>query len=126
MNTYSETRKEPVLQYVIFCESIVKRRNENKFDYINEFSTVLSPSILPQFFIALKWICGIGSHNFSVRILNHKVKTIHSFEDVEITLNKEVDSARCHLSITNVHFTNPGLYRVKVLLNGEDYISIPI
>ena len=83
MNTHRDTKKEPILQYIILCEAIGKSQGNNKLAYINEFNSLPRPSILPQFFIALKWICGVGPHIFSLKVLDPNLKVTKDFGDTE-------------------------------------------
>ena len=125
MNELQETKETPVLQYVILCDAVTKDQS-GKPVYIGAFDRLLKPGSLPQFIIALKWICGIGSHNFKFNILDPELQVLHSIGDFPINFKTKTDPVHADFPMINFSFNKPGVYWIEIFLNDQTYLSVPL
>ncbi len=128
MNELQERSKEPVLQYVILCDAVTKDQF-GKSVYIGAFDRLLKPGLLPQFVVALKWICGVGSHKFKFRILDpqlNEISPVQKINDIEMSFKTKTDFFLFDFPIINFNFNTPGVYWIEVFLNNHTYLSVPL
>jgi len=121
-----EESLEPTLQFCVLCD-VVARGPSGKPAFIGVFDQFRRLGPIPQFFIVLRWIDGLGSHFSSMRLLDPDLNTI--FEPPEkhpMTLKRRTDVATTQFGIVNFQFPQSGVYWVEVLLNEQSYASIPL
>jgi hypothetical protein len=117
---------EPTLQFCVFCD-IVAQAPGNKPALIGVFDRFLSLGPIPQFFIATRWIGGIGQHTASMRILDPNLNPIYSPPQRHpINLPDKTSAATGNYGIVNLKFPEPGVYWVQILLNDQPYASFPL
>ena len=124
MNHRQKT-EEPILQYAILCDSVAKDPG-GKPVYIGVFSGFNKPVVLPQFIVALRWICGLGSHKFTLKILDPNLNLIKTFGDFPINFNTKVDVIAVEFPIINFNFNKIGVYWIEIMLNDSSHLSIPL
>ena len=117
--------EEPILQYAILCDTIAKDQT-GKPVYIGAFDGLNKPVILPQFVIALKWICGIGSHTFGFKILDPELKPLHTTDNFPMQFKVKTDNVHVDFPIINFNFNKLGVYWIEIMLNKNSYLSIPL
>ena len=120
-----KNREEPILQYVILCDAVAKDQS-GKPVYIGAFDRLNRPTILPQFVVALKWICGLGSHIFKFNILEPDLNILKTFGDFPIQFKAKTDVIHADFPIINFNFDKVGVYWIEVILNNDSYLSIPL
>ena len=121
-----EESLEPTLQFCVLCD-VVAGGPGGKPAFIGVFDQFRRLGPIPQFFIVLRWINGLGSHSSSIRLLDPDLNSI--FEPPEkhpMTLRWRTDVATVQFGIVNFQFPQPGVYWVEVLLNERSYASIPL
>lgn len=117
---------EPTLQACILCDLVAKVPG-GKFAYIGVFDRFLRLGPIPQFFIVLKWVNGLGSHCSSIRVLHPDLKPLFEApKSHPMTLKQRTDVATAQFGFVNFTFSRAGVHWVQVLLNGEGYSSIPL
>lgn len=117
--------ERPVLQFSVPCDGIAKGPN-NKPVFVGIFSSILKPIIIPQFFIANRWINGIGEFSQVVKVLNPKLEEIAVGETQNFKLNSKVNSADIFSGFINLNFQEAGVYWITVELNNELATSYPL
>ena len=124
MNELQKT-EEPVLQYAILCDAIAKDQS-GKPVYIGAFDRLIKPIILPQFVIALKWICGLGSHAFGFKILDPELKPLYKTDNFPMQFKVKTDKIYADFPIINFDFNKSGVYWIEITLNNDSCLSIPL
>jgi hypothetical protein len=121
-----EESLEPTLQFCVLCD-VVAQGPGDKPAFIGVFDQFRRLGPIPQFFVALRWIDGLGSHSSSIRLLDPDLNLF--FEPPEkhpMTFKQRTDVATARYGIVNLQFPRPGVYWVEVLLNEQSYISVPL
>ena len=122
----SESEKtEPILQYAIICDAVAKDQS-GKPVYIGAFDRLNKPVVLPQFVVALKWICGLGSHKFKFRILSPDLKSLQTIGDFQMQFKTKTDAMYFDFPIINFNFDKSGVYWIEIILNNNTHLSIPL
>ncbi len=127
MNEPKEKKEsiEPILQYAILCDATAKDQS-GKPVYIGAFDRLTKPIILPQFVVVLKWICGVGSHNFKFKIYDPDLGVLRTFDEFKMEFKRKTDIVNLEYPIMNFHFEKVGVYWIEIILNNESYLSIPL
>jgi hypothetical protein len=118
-------KEKPLLQFSVPCDGIAKGPG-NKPVFVGIFSSILRPSIIPQFFIANRWINGIGEFEQVVKILDPELKEIAKSEPQRFKLDSKAKSADLFVGFINMHFNKSGVYWIVVDLDGELAMSYPL
>ena len=95
--------EEPVLQYAILCDAVAKDQS-GKPVYIGAFDRLNKPVVLPQFVIALKWICGLGSHTFKFQILEPDLNPAQIFGDFPMQFKAKTNPFYADFPVINFNF----------------------
>ena len=128
METKQENKVErPVLQFSVLCDGIATPEEINKKPvFIGVFTQLLRPMIIPQFFIANRWINGLGEHTQIIRILNPKLKEIIKTDEVKFSLPSKVNAHDIFSAFVNLNFPEAGVYWVKIELDGKTALAYPL
>ncbi|MFQ5976907.1 MAG: hypothetical protein ACE5OZ_02100 [Candidatus Heimdallarchaeota archaeon] len=116
---------DPILQFCVFCDSVTPA-SDKKHVFSGVFDLIMRPIVVPQFFIALRWINGRGSHTSKLRILDPDLKAVFETEEIPFKLPHRVHPHDAVFQLSNFHFSMKGVYWVEILLNGESHTSIPL
>ena len=116
---------EPILQYCIFCDNI-SRGARGKPVFIGVFDVLSRPETVPQFYVVLRWIVGMGEHTSSIRILDPDLEPIFTSKKTEMLLAHKAQPSEAVHSFVNFQFPNAGVYWIEILLNGKTYTAIPL
>jgi len=123
----SEEKKiVPKLQFSVLCDAIAPPNNNNKPVFIGIFSSLLKPIVVPQFFIANRWIGGQGEFTEKVKILTPQLKLLLETNADKVSLPTKVDSADVYHGFINVNFPTHGVYWIVIELDGEKVLSYPL
>lgn len=126
MNKEENKIEEPILQFSVLCDGIATPQEiGNKPVFIGVFNSLLKPMIVPQFFIANRWINGIGEHSQSIKILDPSLKEIAKTENQKFVLATKVNSADLFSAFVNLNFSTPGVYWIKIDLDNKLAMSYP-
>jgi len=115
--------EKPILQFSVPCDGIAKGPN-NKPVFVGIFSSILRPSVIPQFFIANRWINGIGEFEQVVKILDPELKEIAKSEAQKFKLDSKAKSADLFSGFINMNFDKSGVFWISTELDGELAMSI--
>jgi len=118
-------KEKPLLQFSVPCDGIAKG-TDNKPVFVGIFSSILRSSIIPQFFIANRWINGLGKFEQVVKILDPELKEIAKSEPQRFKLDSKAKSADLFAGFINMHFNKSGVYWIVVDLDGELAMSYPL
>ena len=121
----SQNVAEPILQYAILCDAVAKDQS-GKPVYIGAFDRLNKPTVLPQFVVALKWICGLGTHKFNFRILDPDLSPLQKTDDFSMEFKAKTDTCQNHVPIINFNFNKVGVYWIEIILNSTSHLSIPL
>lgn len=117
---------EPTLQFCVFCDGVAEGPGD-KTSFVGVFTSFRRVGTVPQFFIVLRWINGLGKHTTGIQILDPDLEAIYAPpEEHTIDLPHRANSATVNYSIMNFTFSKPGVHWVEVLLNSEPYVAIPV
>lgn len=119
------TAEKPTLQFSVPCDGVAKGPN-NKPVFVGIFSSILRPSIIPQFFIVNRWINGIGEFEQVVKILNPELKEIAKSESQKFKLDSKAKSADLFSGFINMNFDKSGVYWIVVEISGDSAMSYPL
>lgn len=119
------TKKEPVLQYCVLCDNIAKEQT-GKPVFVGVFDSILKPITVPQFFVVIKWVYGLGSHTFDIRILTPDLKDLMPKASGRFNLANETEAALGQLGFVNVEFKTAGVYWIVINLNDSRYAAFPL
>lgn len=122
--TKTDTEK-PILQFSVPCDGIAKGPN-NKPVFVGIFSSILRPSVIPQFFIANRWINGVGEFEQVVKILDLELKEIAKSEVQKFKLDSKAKSADLFSGFININFDKSGVYWIVVELDNNSVMSYPL
>jgi hypothetical protein len=115
----------PVLQFSVPCDGIAREKH-NKPVFVGVFSSILRPSIIPQFFIVNRWINGIGEFEQIVKVLDPDLKEVVKSECQKFKLDSKAKSADLFSGFININFEKSGVYWISVELNGNMVLSYPL
>lgn len=119
--------ERPTLQFSVLCDGIATpQQTGNKPVFIGVFNSLLKPMTIPQFFIANRWINGLGEHAQVITILNPELKEIAKIEEIKFSLPSKVQSADLFSAFVNLNFLKAGVYWVKIELDGKIAMSYPL
>lgn len=122
--TAKDTEK-PILQFSVPCDGIAKGP-DNKPVFVGIFSSILRPSVIPQFFIANRWINGIGEFEQVVKILDPELKELAKSESQKFKLDSRAKAADLFSGFINMNFGKSGVYWIVVEINGDSVMSYPL
>ena len=123
--TDTQKKEDPILQYAILCDAVAKDQF-GKSVYIGIFDRISNPTVFPQFIVALKWICGLGSHQVKLRILSPELTPLKTSDNFPMQFNAKTDVFAFDFPIINFNFNEVGVYWIEVMLNDITYISVPL
>lgn len=123
-----EIKLRPTLQYSVLCESVSPpdKNGVNKPVFSGIFASIVKPGALAQFFIANRWINGQGLFKEQIKILNPDLTDFISTEASEFKLADKIGAHDSYNGFVNLNFPVPGVYWVKVELDGKTAISYPL
>jgi len=125
-NQPTKTNKEiPTLQFSVPCDGFGRGPN-NKPVFVGVFSSILRPSVIPQFFILNRWINGLGEFEQRVKILDLELKQIAQSELRKFSLDSKAKSADIGEGFININFEKSGVYWIVTELDGESAMSFPM
>jgi hypothetical protein len=117
--------KEPILEQFVLCDAVVKDAN-GKLAYLGVFDSFFRPGYVPQFFVVIKWVNGLGEHEFYYKILDPDLKPIFATPKDKMLLENRVATAVFMNQFNNFPIRSSGVHWAELFLNGKSYISIPI
>lgn len=118
--------ERPILQFSVLCDGVATPQEiGNKPVFIGVFSRLLKPATVPQFFIANRWINGIGEHTQTIKILDPDLKEIAKIENQKFILTSKADSADLFSAFVNLNFSKAGVYWIKIELDTKPAMSYP-
>jgi len=119
--------ERPIIQFSVLCDGIATPQEiNNKPVFIGIFNRLLKPMTIPQFFIANRWISGIGEHSQTIKILDPELKEIAKTEPQKFNLGSKVESADLLNAFVNLNFSKAGVYWIKVELDDKIAMSYPL
>lgn len=117
---------EPTLQFCVFCDGIAEGPGDKK-SFVGVFTSIRQVGTVPQFFIVLRWIDGVGQHTTNISILDPDLESIYAPpQEHTMDLPHRANSATINYSLMNFTFSKPGVHWVEVQLNGEPNLAIPL
>lgn len=126
-NNQKDKTERPILQFSILCDGVATPPEMgNKPVFIGVFNSLMRPMTIPQFFIANRWINGLGEHSQIIRILDPDLKEIAKLEEQKFSLLSKVNPADIFSAFVNMNFQKAGVYWVKVELDGKTAMSYPL
>jgi hypothetical protein len=120
-----EGTEKPILQFSVPCDGVAKGPN-NKPVFVGIFSSILRPIVIPQFFIANRWINGVGEFEQIIKILDPELKEIAKSEVQKFKLDSKAKAADLFSGFINLNFSKSGVYWISTELNGELAMSFPL
>ena len=117
--------EKPTLQFSVPCDGIAKGPN-NKPVFVGIFSSILRPIVIPQFFIANRWINGVGEFEQIIKILDPELKEIAKSETQKFKLDSKAKAADLFSGFINLNFEKSGVYWISTELDGELVMSFPL
>lgn len=114
-----------ILQYFILCDNVTNPHG-GKPVFSGVFNTITRPITLPQFFIALRWINGLGEHTMTVKILDPDLKELFKSPNVSFKLSHRVSGSDQIFQFANFKFLKPGVYWIEILLDKETHSAFPL
>ena len=120
-----ENIEKPTLQFSVPCDGIAKGPN-NKPVFVGIFSSILRPIVVPQFFIANRWINGVGEFEQIIKILDPELKEIAKSETQKFKLDSKAKAADLFSGFINLNFEKSGVYWISTELDGELVMSFPL
>jgi hypothetical protein len=122
----SQESLAPTLQFCVLCD-LVAAGPGGKPAFVGVFDQCRRLGPIPQFFIVMRWINGLGSHRSSIRLLDPNLNPIFvPPEPYQMTLRRRTDVANSQYGIVNLTFPQPGVYWVEISLDDQFYASIPL
>lgn len=82
--------------------------------------------MIPQFFIANRWINCIGEFEQLVKALDPELKEIAKSETQKFKLDSKSKSADLFSGFINMNFEKSGVYWISTELDGELVMSFPL
>lgn len=127
MSKNENKTERPIVQFSVLCDGIATPQEmRGKPVFIGIFSQLLRPMTIPQFFIANRWISGLGEHTQVIKILDPELKEIAKTNAQKFNLKSKVDSADLVNAFVNLNFPKAGVYWVKIELDDKIAMSYPI
>lgn len=127
MNKEENKIERPIVQFSVLCDGIATPQEmRGKPVFIGIFSQLLRPMTIPQFFIANRWISGLGEHTQIIKILDPELKEIAKTNAQKFNLKSKVESADLVNAFVNLNFPKAGVYWVKIELDDKIAMSYPI
>ena len=117
--------ESPILQYAILCDGVANDQS-GKPVYIGVFDRLSRPTVLPQFVVALRWICGLGSHQFNLKVLDPDLNLLKEIGGFPMQFKTKTDVFSVDLPIINFNFNKVGVYWIAIMLNNINHLSIPL
>ena len=122
----SEEKSKPILQFSVLCDGVARSQG-NKPVFIGVFDNLVKTGVIPQFFIANRWIYGKGTFKQKICIKDPELKkTVAEIDEQEFTLQSETSIANFISGFVNVNFEVSGVYWVETMLDGELVMSYPL
>lgn len=119
--------EKPILQFSILCDAFSSPEGEKgKPTLIGIFNHLVRPTTIPQFFVVNRWINGIGEHSQVIKILDPELTEIHNSGEQKFSLASKVNAADVIYGIVNMPFPKPGVYWIKIELNGKTALAYPL
>lgn len=116
---------EPILQYCIFCDAIATDP-AGKPVFVGVFDYFKKPTQIPQFFIVLRWVNGLGEHTVQMRMLDPDLKEIFNPGEKKINLSHKTQGVQGVYQFVNFVFPTSGVYWIEISLNDRIYSAIPL
>lgn len=127
MNKEENKTERPIIQFSVLCDGIATPQEmRGKPVFIGIFNQLLKPMTIPQFFIANRWISGVGEHTQVIKILDPELKEIAKTNAQKFNLKSKVESADLVNAFVNLNFPKAGVYWVKIELDDKIAMSYPI
>ena len=127
MNKEENKTERPIIQFSVLCDGVATPQEiNNKPVFIGVFSRLLKPMTIPQFFIANRWISGIGEHSQTIKILDPELKELAKTEAQKFNLGSKVESADLLNAFVNLNFSKAGVYWIKIELDDKIAMSYPL
>mgnify|MGYP005861700223 CR=1 FL=1 len=121
----TEDTEKPTLQFSVPCDGIARGPN-HKPVFVGIFSSILRPIVIPQFFIANRWINGIGEFEQIVKVLDPELKEVAKSESQKFKLDSKAKAADLFSGFININFDKSGVYWISTELDGELVMSFPL
>ena len=122
----AEEKSKPILQFSVLCDGVAKGQG-GKPVFIGIFDNFVRTGVIPQFFIANRWIYGKGKFNQKIEIKNPELnKNIAEVANQEFILQSETSPANIISGLVNVNFEKAGVYWVQISLDDELVMSYPL
>jgi hypothetical protein len=115
----------PVLQFSLTCDGVAPGPG-GKPVFVGVFNSVGKVGRLPQFFVANRWVNGIGAFRQTVRILYPDLTEFKRTEPVTFQLPTRASSHDVYSGFINTDFDRAGVYWISVDLDDETVLSYPI
>jgi len=125
INKNTTATEKPILQFSVPCDGIAKSQN-NKPVFVGIFSSILRPSVIPQFFVANRWVNGIGEFEQVIKILDPELKEIAKSELQKFKLDSKAKAADLFSGFINMSFNKSGVYWIVIELNNDVAMSYPL
>jgi len=127
MNKEENKTERPIIQFSVLCDGVATPQEiNNKPVFIGVFSRLLKPMTIPQFFIANRWISGVGEHSQTIKILDPELKEIAKTQPQKFNLGSKVDSVDLLNAFVNLNFSKAGVYWIKIELDDKIAMSYPL
>jgi len=114
--------RTPKLDYIILCDS-VSSSPEGKKTLYGLFDTINSkvfPCVHSNFFIVIRFMNGMGTHEVVVQIVDPKDNIIFKApQTLEIKLDSPLSSVDLLMQFQVFEFRSPGHYKIKIVLDGR-------
>ena len=122
----AEEKNKPILQFSVLCDGVAKGQG-GKPVFIGIFDNFVRIGVIPQFFIANRWIYGKGKFKQKIAIKDPElIKSIAEVADQEFVLQNETSPANIISGLVNVNFEKAGAYWVEIYLDAELVMSYPL
>lgn len=119
--------EKPILQFSVLCDGVATPQEmRSKPVFIGVFSSILRPMTIPQFFIVNRWINGLGEHSQIITILDPELKQLAKIEEQKFVLPLKVNTADIISAFVNLNFSKPGVYWIRIELDGKTAMSYPL
>ncbi len=123
----NQKSERPSLQFSVMCDGVATpQQTGNKPVFIGVFAALVRTTTVPQFFIANRWINGLGEHTQTLRILDPELKEVARVADYKFILSSKVQSADIYSGFVNINFGKPGVYWIRIELDGKLALSYPL
>jgi hypothetical protein len=126
-NTAAPRAPTPVLLAAVLCEDTVRSERDrrlslHKVRYV--VTTATWPARLGFEVAAIWWLRGPGTHTFTVRVRDVDGGVLEVVTDTRAFERESVHEQLTHLAA--IDFTQPGVYPVEVLIDGEVAGAYPL